>query len=269
MISKVTEKKELNVAAVDRAISILNAFSAERPILSLHDLAEATGLYKSTILRLLSSLEKSECVIRQPDGTYRLGLRVFHWGNVSQTSMSLETIINSKLRHLCENAGEVASFYKHLGNVRVCLFRVDPQRAVRANVMPGGTMPLGIGAPGRILVDFLKENILRKGIPQSCVYVSYGETDPEVTGISAPVFGPQKELVGALCLSGPMTRIGPEEVRYFARLLIEAAIESTSLLGGDPTLLSNLAEKTMATLPVNPASVLPGASPETQTIRSA
>ncbi len=42
--------------SVERALSILLAFSKRRPKLSLADLAEETGLHKSTILRLTRSL---------------------------------------------------------------------------------------------------------------------------------------------------------------------------------------------------------------------
>ena len=44
------------VAAVNRALSILQAFEGETEALTLALLARRTGLYKSTLLRLIASL---------------------------------------------------------------------------------------------------------------------------------------------------------------------------------------------------------------------
>ncbi|MFY0104379.1 helix-turn-helix domain-containing protein, partial [Acinetobacter baumannii] len=60
------------VAAVDRALSLLAAFSVERPMPNLAELADQTRLYKSTILRLLASLEHAGLVRRLGDGRYAL-----------------------------------------------------------------------------------------------------------------------------------------------------------------------------------------------------
>jgi len=59
---------EGGVAAVDRAFAILSAFSIEQDCLALAEIARRTGLYKSTILRLIASLEKAGFVRRLTDG---------------------------------------------------------------------------------------------------------------------------------------------------------------------------------------------------------
>jgi len=55
------------VEAVERALGILGAFTAEQGALSLRELAGATGLYKSTILRLCGSLEHFGYLRRDAD----------------------------------------------------------------------------------------------------------------------------------------------------------------------------------------------------------
>src|SRR5688500_11732278 len=61
------------VAAVDRALSILDALTDDR--VSLAELSKRTGLYKSTVLRLMKSLEKGGYALRTSDGMYRLGAK--------------------------------------------------------------------------------------------------------------------------------------------------------------------------------------------------
>ena len=62
---------EGGVAAVDRALSILDALTDEK--ISLAELSKRTGLYKSTVLRLAKSLERFGYILRTDDGSYRLG----------------------------------------------------------------------------------------------------------------------------------------------------------------------------------------------------
>ena len=73
---------EGGVAAVDRALSILDALTDDK--VTLAELSKRTDLYKSTVLRLLKSLEKFGYVLRSADGSYRLGSKVLHLGALYQ-----------------------------------------------------------------------------------------------------------------------------------------------------------------------------------------
>ena len=57
----------LRTESVERAMSILMAFSTQSPRLSLADLARETGLHKSTILRLTTSLQLYGFINRDTD----------------------------------------------------------------------------------------------------------------------------------------------------------------------------------------------------------
>ncbi|WP_162165728.1 helix-turn-helix domain-containing protein [Roseomonas gilardii] len=57
------------VEAVERALSILDAFSNETPRLSLAEIAARTGFYPSTILRLAASLDRFGYLHRGEDGS--------------------------------------------------------------------------------------------------------------------------------------------------------------------------------------------------------
>ena len=63
-------------AAVDRALSVLKSFRTGDATLSLAELSDRTVLYKSTLLRLLASLEHNRLVQRFADGRYGLGPEV-------------------------------------------------------------------------------------------------------------------------------------------------------------------------------------------------
>src|SRR5256885_8835193 len=75
---------EGGVAAVERALSILEAFAEADDMLTLAELAKRTGLYKSTILRLSKSLESHGYLLRTADGNYRLGAKLLYLGSLYQ-----------------------------------------------------------------------------------------------------------------------------------------------------------------------------------------
>ena len=60
------------VEAVERALTVMEAFDTPRDSLSLAELADATALYKSTLLRLLGSLERFDYVQRDGRGREEL-----------------------------------------------------------------------------------------------------------------------------------------------------------------------------------------------------
>jgi hypothetical protein len=119
------------VEAVERALAVLNAFRADRPRMTLGELAAATGFYKSTILRLAASLERCGYLVREDNGGFRLGPTLWRLGSIYRAGFNLGAAIRPELRRLVETTGETASFYIREGRSRVCLFRLlrVPRRA--------------------------------------------------------------------------------------------------------------------------------------------
>ena len=145
---------EGGVAAVDRALSILDAFTETDPKLGLAELAKRTGLYKSTLLRLAKSLEKFGYLIRSDDGSYRLGSKVLFLGSLYQRNFRTSEFVPQVLRQIVEELHEGASFYVRDEEQRVCLHRVDAHRAVRDSVHEGDRLPLTVGAAGHVILAF-------------------------------------------------------------------------------------------------------------------
>ena len=78
------------IQAIERAVAILGAFSAEEPELRVADLAERLNLHKSTVHRFLVNLERAGMVERSPRSSrYRLGLRLFELGSLVVRRMDL------------------------------------------------------------------------------------------------------------------------------------------------------------------------------------
>jgi DNA-binding IclR family transcriptional regulator len=230
-------EKEPVVAALDRALSILGAFKPGDTALSLHDLAARTGLYKSTILRLIGTLSQHHCIQRLDDGRYQLGSMLLHWGSLYQSSLRLDDHVLPVLQRLVDDTGEGASFFTREEDVRVCLFRVDSKRSIRDHVRAGDLLPLNKGSAGRVLLAFDPTLTPQERFPRSPVIVSRGEREPDIAAVAVPVFGPGPSLRGALAVSGPSVRFSDEAVAAISGSLIAAAADLTRRLGGNPSLL--------------------------------
>ena len=111
------------VEAVERALTLLDVFTEEEDEVSLADLADKTGYYKSTILRLSRSLERFGYLARQPNGNFRLGPALWRLGSLYRREFDLGEYVRPVLRRLRDQTSETASFYIRDGDVRVCLYR--------------------------------------------------------------------------------------------------------------------------------------------------
>lgn len=194
-------------AAVDRAISLLHAFRDGDKALGVTELATRTRLYKSTVLRLLSSLAHGGLLRRTDDGLWALGPEVARLAALHAAAFSLEDVVLPAMRALVDKTGESVAFHVRQGDQRLCLFRVDSPQLLRDHVRAGDLLPLGKGAGGRVLMAFggargrLYEQIRREG------YVSMaGDRVAGLTGVSAPVWRHGTELAGALTLTVPESR---------------------------------------------------------------
>ena len=199
------------VAAVDRALSLLAALGNGTPAMTLAALARSTRLYKSTILRLLASLEHGNLVVRQADGRYALGAGVASLHSAYIKSPSYPAQVLPVLHELVAATGESAAFHVRQGSRRLCLARVDSPNPVRDHMQAGDLLPLDRGSGGRVLQAYAGEGDPALGLQVRAdqVIVLAGDREPEIAGIAAPVFGSSGELRGALVLSMPCERLLP------------------------------------------------------------
>lgn len=231
------------VAAVERAFAILGAFRADDmgPI-TLAELAERTGLYKSTILRIAQSLIRHRFLQRNPEGHYQIGSAALMLAAHFQRSLRLRDVLLPIMRDLSQASGESVAFYARENDMRVCLYRVDSSRAIRYHVREGDVLPLERGSGGRVLLAFSDA----RGEPYDSIrrdlyYISHGDREAEIAGISAPVFGPEGRLTGALTLAGPTSRFDRAVARRMCAPLLQAAARATRELGGDARALETAA----------------------------
>ncbi len=234
------------VAAVERALTILESFRNNERSLSLAELANRTGFYKSTILRLVQSLERFNYIVRGNDGRYSVGPAAWRLGMLFKNGLRMEERLMPFLRELAKHTDESVAFWipiiSEVNPIRLCLLRIESPYAVSHNFRVGDTISLNppadkdLGTTGRVMRAFLfpihpDDEVIRK----NRVFSSYGKRDPDLLGVGAPIFGPSDELVGVLTLSAPTSRRDKKWARSMMPFVLAAADKGTLALGGTVT----------------------------------
>ncbi len=233
MSSKDKFTAETGVAAVNRALTILQAFEHSVDGMTLTELMKATGLYHSTILRLCESLEHFRYLKRLPDGRYVLGATPFFLGMLYQASFHLGDHALPVLRELTRATRETSALYVRDGDDRVCLHRVELPRRVRYNVPEGDRVELDKGAAGKVLLAFAGQTGGAMDEIRAALHgVSLSERDSETAAIACPVFGVGERLVGAISLGIPLYRFDQARYADSLPLVLAAARQLTHDLGG-------------------------------------
>jgi DNA-binding IclR family transcriptional regulator len=216
------------VAAVERALSILDAFLGGGPSRTLAELAKATGLVKPTVLRSLVSLERCGYVVRLADGRYQLGAKVMQLGRTYRANFKLEGHVPPVLRQLADATSETASFNVRERDRRLCLFRVESSQVVRDFVDPAASLPIDKTATGCVLALVGKA---AGSLDERPVFSTAGIHDRQSASISTPVFGLDGHIVGALTVSGPIERFNSLQRKKSAARLVAAADRLSQVLG--------------------------------------
>jgi DNA-binding IclR family transcriptional regulator len=225
------------VAAVDKALSLLFCLQSTSPA-TLVQLATASGLYKSTVLRLLASLLHTGLVQQLSDGRYALGVGLATLSNSYLNQFGQAQTVYPVLQKLVVQTQESAAYsiVQGFGDtaMRMCLHRVASNQLLRDHLREGEVLPLQRGVGGRVLIAFApsntytiqkKELALYERIRNQGYFAAIGDRDPNLAGIAAPVFSAQGALRGSLTLTMPAQRFQDA----YIPLVLSAAQQLTGL----------------------------------------
>ena len=256
MIETPPKESEKQIESVDKALTILECFSDTEPELSLKQISEITGLYKSRILRLCGTLAAHGFLIRRQGSIYRLGPRLMMLGKIYERSNTLISLARPVMRELASLTGESTKLFIIEGKKRICLVREKGTYPLQYAINEGQSLELYAGAGGKLLLAYtsedLRHEILNKTLtrltPSTIVerdrleqefetirkqgYASsQGEMVPEVAGMSAPVFDHENSVIAALTIAGPIQRFSSDRREDVLENLLASARKLSKLLG--------------------------------------
>jgi IclR family KDG regulon transcriptional repressor len=238
------DEQKSTVRAVERALDILLCFT-DATELGLSEISGRIGLHKSTVHRLLATLENKGFLVRDTQtDKYRLGFRVWELSANLTHSDDPAILLLPEMERLRDLIGETISLYVRDGNERIRIQAVQSNQPIRRVAPIGARMPLAVGASSKVLVAYaepeVREAVLNDPLwPESVDKAAYleqleqirqqgfatsvEEREPGAAAVSAPIFNRNGKLVAAIAASGPSNRLTPEKMSEFAGPIMEAA----------------------------------------------
>lgn len=247
-----------SVRALDKAVSILETLSGCDGDIDLASLSKMMRIPKSTLLRLLSTLRANN-LVRQDEETkrYSLGLGLVALGKAAEKSFNLSEVIHPFLVELTEKTGETASLTMLEGSHAVYIDQVVSTSMIRGQPRIGLSLDLHCSSGGKVLLSALSDEkinsiILKGPLAQKTVKtitdveklrkeiervreLGYAVDDEEVESggrcIGAPLKDEHGNVVAAISVMGPTTRIRQKDYERIAGIVKEEALKASRSLG--------------------------------------
>jgi DNA-binding IclR family transcriptional regulator len=224
------------VGVLDRCVGLLDLL-ADGPQ-TLRSLATASRLPRPTAHRLLVALEAHRLVARDPAGAFRLGPRLTELAAVAGPELDLASLAGPVLDRLHRTTGESVQLYVRSGDHRLCIAARDAGTGLRDSVPVGALLPLAAGSGGKVLLAWSTAVLADPAAATADELAevraqgwaaSVAEREPGVASVSAPVFR-DNTLLAALCVSGPVSRLGQAPGGELSGSVTAAAGELSALL---------------------------------------
>lgn len=244
------------VPAVDRAIRILSLLKNEKREMTIAEISEATGWNKSSIYKLLLTLDHHGLLTRDlATKKYSLGMALMDYGRAVLNGFEIRHAAKPSLKELVRYTGESAAV-SILSGTQMTLVEVEESTAqVRIALNIGMTTPATATSHGKAVLAYLPESrmeeILRKeGLPKNTkksitnsgpyrkdldavrkqgYAAECEELEEGLAGISAPVFS-ANGVIGALLIVLPSFKLTKEKSRLFGKKCAEEAARVSALL---------------------------------------
>jgi DNA-binding IclR family transcriptional regulator len=230
-----------SVRSVARALSLLALFDEEHAIRPLRELVEAAELPKTTVLRLIQTMEQLGYLHTRADGRYCLGPALIRLSRAVGLVWRLPQAADAGMSALREQSQETVNLYVLEGQSRVCVAQKEGRQNIRYVVPVGVPLPLWGGASAKVLLadgpPNLIDGALRAGnkdatyrarfleelerVRRDGLAVSHGEREPGASSVASPLRA-GGHTIAAVAISGPTSRFTPQRVAELAALLREA-----------------------------------------------
>lgn len=230
------------VRSVRRALDILSLLTEEQPVVSLRAVVEATGLPKTTVVRLVQTLEQYGLLWGTEAG-YMAGPGLWRWAYLAASSWRLPEETADLLRGLVDRHGETVNLMIRRDVHRVCVAQQESPKPLRHVVRIGDELPLWAGASSKILLAGADDGLLSRiallspygegHVAQLRAWsdeaasegfaVSHGERETGLTAVAVPVRAANGSVAASLSLSGPSSRLTDDLIAGLSADLVEVS----------------------------------------------
>ncbi|MFF1831873.1 IclR family transcriptional regulator [Paenarthrobacter sp. NPDC058040] len=242
------------------AIAVLKSFSAEEPLLGVTEIAGRIGMHKSTVSRILATLEQEGLVERDVDSRrFRLGLGMIAMAGPLLAELEERRVAYPVLRELTERTGETSALMVWNGTESMCVEQIPSRHQVKHLAPLGARYSEALSSSVQVFLaaeDAERvRNLLRSGaitlpgLDEATVEaylvrleetaargwaVNFGETSIEEVGVASPVYDHRGDIVAAVLIPAPKFRVSQDTLASLGEACAAAADKVTTRLGGRP-----------------------------------
>jgi len=256
-VSQKKRSTDSAIQSVQRAATILRSFTEAEAELGVTTLSERLGLHKSTVSRLLSTLQQEGFVEQDAEtGKYRLGLGLVSLAGFALEHIDLRRLAQPHLNTLAELTQETINVTILDGNECVNIERVASPRLIRYVGSVGRRTPLHCTSTGKVLLahmtpqerqvilpktltrytekTIVDHQVLEEALAQVRAQgyaVAREEFQEDLTAIAAPICNHLGRVIATVSVSGPTYRMESNKIEVFVNPLREAARKISTQLG--------------------------------------
>ncbi|WP_419961979.1 IclR family transcriptional regulator [Psychrobacillus sp. BM2] len=241
---------------VVRSMDVLNLF-LENQELTFQEIIELSMIPKTSVYRMLLTLEEMGFVEKGSDSKYRLGLLFLTYGNLVASRLNLRQIAYNIMQELHKELKEAINLIIRQGDETIYIEKVDVYQKVRLYTAIGRKSPLYAGACARVILSFLpdqeietylnqvelekiatgtittKERIIKtiRDARVNGYTISHSELEDYTSAIAAPIFDFKGEVIGGLSIAGIEANYQNDNIAFYANKVMNAADEISRKLG--------------------------------------
>lgn len=222
----------------------------------LTEIASQSGINRSTVARLLEPLIDARLVDQEPDtGRYRLGPQTARLGQIYLEHFDVHAVAGPVLQALVDESQETAHLGIRDGTDVVYVDKYESPLSVRTVSRIGSRQPLYSTAMGKVLLAYAGSSVLdavmQDALPQRTANtitnpealkaeldrvrtegyaVDDQENESEIRCVGAPLFNHRGQVLAAISVSGPATRMPIERLGDLSKFVMSAAAEISTRL---------------------------------------
>ena len=245
------------VRAVERAIDILKTFTVDQPEQGVSEISHRLDIHKSTVSRILATLERGGLVERdQASRAYRLGTGILILAGNTLAHLDLRRAATDVVHGLADACGETVDVSVLEDGRTVSIEAALSRSSLRATIWLGKYNPPHCQAVGKVLLahapdevvdrilsgpleqltehTITDEGVLRQileKVRQTGMATAFEEMEYGLNALAVPVYDNRGEVIAALSISGPSSRLPKERLDTLLGPAQEAAARISRRMG--------------------------------------
>lgn len=243
---------------VIRTMELIYLFT-DHPELTFQEIVELSGMPKSSVYRMLLSLEEMKFLEKKEDTKYRLGTIFLTFGHLVSSRMDIRKIAEPIMRQLHREEHQAVNLAILEGDEAVYIEKIDEFQKVKLYTSVGRRSPLYGGACARAVLSFQTDQFIEKYL-ERVELVSYtnstitdrnelllsieearkkgytfskSELENHTASIAAPIYNSEGKVIGSLSLAGIEIEFSDGMVEHLSEKVKIAANKISEEIGYD------------------------------------